>query len=253
MRLMVLAVEVHLQDAHRAVDPLSSRRLVDRNLLTVGTSEYRELETTKKSRYSVVYGWVLHRFVVAIHDGHVHPNIAPQVLVFVQENISKMRGACADVKMYQNQQIPLPYVHLLELLVTVYLTLAPAALVSQLLWVAPFVSSFVTLFFYGFFVLGTKILLDPFSDQVGTDEGGFDTASFFEDTVEVLESINARIPIHAPQNQTRMVRSASVPPIFANPSAGLAAAAAEAAKEHEQEDVRDREEVVRRRRQTTGS
>ena len=77
-----------------------------------------------------------------------------------------MRGACADVKMYQNQQIPLPYVHLLELLVTVYLILAPAALVSQLLWVAPFVSCFVTLFFYGFFVLGTKILLDPFSASV---------------------------------------------------------------------------------------
>ena len=89
-----------------------------------------------------------------------------QVLQFVQENVSKMRGACADVKMYQNQQIPLPYVHLLELLVTVYLILAPAALVAQLLWVAPFVSSFVTLFFYGFFILGTKILLDPFSASV---------------------------------------------------------------------------------------
>jgi predicted membrane chloride channel (bestrophin family) len=77
-----------------------------------------------------------------------------------------MRGACADVKMYQNQQIPLPYVHLLELLVTMYLVLAPAALVAQLVWAAPFVSCFVTLFFYGFFVLGTKILLDPFSSSV---------------------------------------------------------------------------------------
>ena len=46
---------------------------------------------------------------------------------------------------------------------TVYLLFTPAALVSQLLWVAPFVSAFVTLFFYGFFILGTKILLDhPF-------------------------------------------------------------------------------------------
>ena len=103
-----------------------------------------------------------------------------QVLQFVQENVSKMRGACADVKMYQNQQIPLPYVHLLELLVTVYLTLAPAALVSQLLWVAPFVSSFVTLFFYGFFVLGTKILLDPFSTTVSVSSSARNTQKLYK-------------------------------------------------------------------------
>lgn len=78
LRLMVLAVEVHLQDAHRAVD-FEIRRMVDRNLLTVGTSEYKELDSMKKSRYSVVYGWLLHRFVRAIDDGHVSPSIAPQV------------------------------------------------------------------------------------------------------------------------------------------------------------------------------
>lgn len=187
----------------------------------------------------------------------------------MQENVSKMRGACADVKMYQNQQIPLPYVHLLELLVTVYLTLAPAALVAQLLWVAPFVSCFVTLFFYGFFVLGTKILLDPFAASVsvsssccGThllglhmtytlrcrcywqhEEGGFDTSAFFEDTIQVLEAVNARIPLESPQIPNRMVRSASVPPIFANAACGLNAALAasqDAASQEEHSNVRRR-------------
>ena len=80
---------------------------------------------------------------------------------------------------------------------TVYLLFTPAALVSQLLWVAPFVSAFVTLFFYGFFILGTKILLDPFSSAVGAEEGGFDTSSFFEDTVEIVEGINSRVGLHA--------------------------------------------------------
>ena len=43
----------------------------------------------------------------------------------------------------------MPYVHLLELLVTVYVFVAPGALVCKLLWVAPIVSGFFTLFFYG--------------------------------------------------------------------------------------------------------
>ena len=67
--------------------------------------------------------------------------------------------------------------------------------------------------------------------------------------------INARIPIHAPQNVTRMVRSASVPPIFASPSAGLAAAVKAAAIEIEREDRAnglDSPEVVRKRRTTSG-
>ena len=104
-----------------------------------------------------------------------------------------MRGACADVKMYQNQQIPMPYVHLLELLVTVYIFVAPVALVCKLLWVAPVVSGFFTLFFYGFFVLGTKILLDPFESEF--EEGGFDTAGLFTSTVKSVETILESVPI----------------------------------------------------------
>ena len=174
----------------------------------------------------------------------------------------------------------------LELLVTVYLLFTPAALVSQLLWVAPFVSAFVTLFFYGFFILGTKILLDPFSSAVGAEEGGFDTSSFFEDTVEIVEGINSRVGLHAcalpnpvqtrqaaaghvsegwmcrcavrrgsmeESTQGRMVRSASVPPIFGPIKLGLGAAVAAAAEAEEQQRRSAPAEVIRKRRATTGT
>lgn len=78
LRLMVLAVEVHLQDAHRAVD-FDCQRIVDRNLLEVGTAEYNELASMKSSRYSVVYGWLMHRFSRAVTEGYVSPKFAPQV------------------------------------------------------------------------------------------------------------------------------------------------------------------------------
>ena len=78
LRLLVLAVEVHLQDAHRVVD-FEVKRMVDRNLLSVGTNEYNELDSMKSSRYSVVYGWLMHRFSKAVEDGYVSAKIAPQV------------------------------------------------------------------------------------------------------------------------------------------------------------------------------
>ena len=76
------------------------------------------------------------------------------------------------------------------------------------------------------------------------EEGGFDTSAFFEDTVTVLEAVNARIPLDSPHIENRMVRSASVPPIFANRGSGLEAAieaneAAEA-KQEEQQTFRQR-------------
>jgi hypothetical protein len=59
----------------------------------------------------------------------------------------------------------------------------------------------------------------------------------------VLESVNARIPLDSPHIETRMVRSASVPPIFANRAAGLEAAVAandEEKKAQEKDAVRNR-------------
>lgn len=188
LRLLLLALECHLQDAHQHSD------LIDGRLVGLTSSEqFRALKKIKKARYSVVYGWFLHRLDKAISDGHVLSSTINSVHLGITGNVTRMRGACADVKMYQNQQIPMPYVHLLELLVTVYVFVAPGALVCKLLWVAPIVSGFFTLFFYGFFLLGTKILLDPF--EAAFEEGGFDTVNLFEDTVTTLQTIIDSVPV----------------------------------------------------------
>ena len=51
--------------------------------------------------------------------------------------------------MHINQQIPLAYYHLLEVMVTLYILITPIALVPSLLWVAVAVAPIVSLFFYG--------------------------------------------------------------------------------------------------------
>jgi predicted membrane chloride channel (bestrophin family) len=166
-RLLLLALECHLQDAHLHSDLIDGRLV---GIISPTSREFRALKQLDKARYSVVYGWFLHRLNRAVADGHIAAATVSSVHVSIQANVTLMRGACADVKMFQNQQIPMPYVHLLELLVTVYVFIAPGALVNKLLWVAPVVSGFFTLFFYGFFILGTKILLDPF--EAAFEEGG---------------------------------------------------------------------------------
>jgi len=119
----------------------------------------------------------------------------------VQGNVSRMRGASADVLMYLNEQIPLPYVHLLELMVTIYtMLLAPLALVPKLMWMSCIVSPFLTLFFYGFYVLGTSILLDPFRKDEKSEEG-FNTRAFFTGTTETSRDINAFVPLPASVNE----------------------------------------------------
>merc|ERR1719491_2926414 len=67
-----------------------------------------------------------------------------------------------DLMMHLNQQIPLAYSHLLELMTKLYVLITPVALVPTLLWIAIPISPIVTLFFYGFFRLGTSMLVDPF-------------------------------------------------------------------------------------------
>ena len=64
------------------------------------------------------------------------------------------------------------------------ISIAPVALVPSLLWVAIGVAPIVTLFFYGFFTLGTCMLMDPFDT-----ESGFDTDSFLSSTMMATQSI----------------------------------------------------------------
>merc|ERR1719189_1838593 len=93
-----------------------------------------------------------------------------------------------DLMMHLNQQVPLAYCHLLELMTTLYVLITPVALVPSLLWSAIPIAPIVTLFFYGFFRLGT-MLMDPFKDH------GFDTGSILVGCVLSMESLERNVPL----------------------------------------------------------
>merc|ERR1719436_340309 len=92
--------------------------------------------------------------------------------------------------MHLNQMIPLAYCHLLEVMVTIYIIISPIALVPSLLWMAIPISPVVTLFFYGFFVLGTAMLMDPFAS-----EAGFDTHSMLTSNILSMEELEWNVPL----------------------------------------------------------
>ena len=92
--------------------------------------------------------------------------------------------------MHLNQPIPLAYYNLLETMVCIYIAVAAAALVPSLLWAAVAVSPVVTLFFYGFFTLGTSMLMDPF-----VKDSGFDTLAFIKATKLSMDSLERNVPL----------------------------------------------------------
>ena len=184
---MALAQALHLQSAKREKDLPA---VVAQGLLRRGSAEYRAIADSSGAGYNEAYGWVMAEFYRCIQDGLVAPQCAGHLLILVQNNVTKMRGAAADVLMYLNQQIPLPYTHLLELMVTLYVFMAPIALVPGLLWLAPAASGLVTIFYYGFFCLSTQMLLDPFRD-----EDGFNLKAFFESTQVGAKDVDKHVPM----------------------------------------------------------
>jgi len=95
--------------------------------------------------------------------------------------------------MHLNQQVPLAYCHLLEMMTTIYILITPIALVPSLSFTAVPVAPIVTLFFYGFFKLGTSVLMDPF-----TKDSGFDTAQFLTSNLLTMESVERTVPLDWP-------------------------------------------------------
>jgi len=77
------------------------------------------------SRYVMVYYWMDELLSKAAREGLIDP-ARPEALWKMQESITKMRGAAADVFMYLYCKIPYIYVHLLTLLVKVYLLVIAA-------------------------------------------------------------------------------------------------------------------------------
>merc|ERR1719382_1220033 len=99
--------------------------------------------------------------------------------------------------MHLNQPIPLAYCHLLELITTIYCFTAPLGLVPALLWIAVWIAPVVTFFFYGFFVLGTCMLMDPFQK-----DSGFDTESMLTANILSMESIERNVPLSFAKRNT---------------------------------------------------
>ncbi|KAH8061254.1 hypothetical protein JL721_8915 [Aureococcus anophagefferens] len=106
------------------------------------------------------------------------------------DGLTYMSNHAEDLMMHLNQPIPLAYYNLLETMVCIYIAVAAAALVPSLLWAAVAVSPVVTLFFYGFFTLGTSMLMDPF-----VKDSGFDTLAFIKATMLSMDSLERNVPL----------------------------------------------------------
>ena len=83
---------------------------------------------------SVAYGWFTSRLYKDLR--YIPTSCHAPLLQLCQTNVSAMRGAAGDVLMYLNTPVPLAYVHLLELTVTIYVVMAPIGLVPRLLWMS---------------------------------------------------------------------------------------------------------------------
>ena len=113
-------------------DSLSRRRRFFAQQLAARprTAQSRKQETKVHdppliSRYVMVYFWMDELLSKASREGLIDPS-RPEALWKMQDSITKMRGAAADVFMYLYCKIPYVYVHLMTLLVKVYLLVIAA-------------------------------------------------------------------------------------------------------------------------------
>jgi hypothetical protein len=82
-------------------------------------------------------------------DKHIYASFKTDRFSLYRLTCERATSAAEDLMMHINQQIPLAYYHLLEVMVTLYILITPIALVPSLLWVAVAVAPIVSLFFYG--------------------------------------------------------------------------------------------------------
>ncbi len=124
-------------------------------------------------------------FCECIQDGHVRPGMKTEALRAIQIDVSKARGAAADVPMYlEETSMPLAYRYLVEMTVTFYVLITPVGLVHQMFWTAPFVAPVVTLFFYGLYKLTDDFLMDPFHG-----DNKFDTDAFVDGVYSSMQKL----------------------------------------------------------------
>lgn len=190
LRLLGLGQALALQACHRVRD---HGWLIDRGLLVRDSKEHRTLQKIHGPGYNEVYGWYIYAAHMYMEQGMVDDKVFSSVLYSLRWSMLTASNCCEDLMMHLNQPVPLAYSHLLELMTTIYVVITPLALVPSLLWMAVIVAPIVSLFFYGFFRLGTTMLMDPFQK-----DSGFDTQSFLASNILSMESIERHVPLDLP-------------------------------------------------------
>lgn len=93
------------------------------DLLAAGlcTEKEKRLLEGRPSAYMMVYSWLTELFLQAAESGRV---AYPQTVIpLIHANITKQRGAAADVLMYTGCQLPYSYAHIMTLMVKLHLLL----------------------------------------------------------------------------------------------------------------------------------
>lgn len=187
IRLLALGQALALQACCRVRD---HSWLIERGLLLEGSEEHRVLQSLASHGYNEVFGWHIARAYACMEDGMVDDKVFSSVLYSQRWSMLNASNCAEDLMMYLNEQIPLAYSHLLELMTKVYVLIMPVALVPSLLWIAIPIAPIVTLFFYGFFRLGTSMLMDPFQQ-----DSGFDTHAILAASILNMESLEQHVPL----------------------------------------------------------
>jgi len=179
LRLLWLAHALHVHSVIPSSHAGLLAQLVEGGLLMPG-EELAALQQcsslASSTPISIAYGWFSSRFGEALLA--LPPSLHSGLLMSVQTNVSAMRASAADVLMYLATPVPLAYTHLLEMMVVMYVLMAPIGLVPRLLWMAVPGCFVTTLIFYGFMCVG-KLMLNPF-DQKMAD--AFEVNAFLKGT-----------------------------------------------------------------------
>lgn len=190
-RYLLLAHALSLQSGHGAY---RFDVLADLGLLDADGAELRALQRASTARYNIAYQWLLSSFYRQIAAG-ADERARGNVVQLMQNNVSSMRGAAADILMYLHERIPRPVVFIAESVTIAYCALiAPIALASQLRWYAPPCAGALACVFYGLAACAAA-MQDPFRARLCA----FDTAAFLKTTQTACDDLLAcRADVGAP-------------------------------------------------------
>lgn len=206
VRLLALGQALALQACHRVRD---HGWLIERGLLQRGSEEHLVLQGLTSPGYNEVFGWYIAKAYAYMEDGMVDIGLFSSVLHSQRWALLSASNNAEDLMMHLNQQVPLAYTHLLELMTKLYVLITPLALVPSLLWIAIPIAPIVTLFFYGFFQLGTSMLMDPFQK-----DSGFDTDALLAASILSMESLEQNVPLSRARSLADAVEG-ELPPLSA--------------------------------------